>query len=102
MSAIDQSFWSLRYRRVADAVHREIGGEHLLIPIRGNLADLHSIFSLNAVAAAIWEKLDGIRDMDTVREELRSEYDVSEETLETDVREVVNRLADAGLLENLP
>jgi hypothetical protein len=33
---------------------------------------------------------------------LRSEYDVSEETLETDVREVVNRLADAGLLENLP
>ena len=99
MSIEPGMFWQLRYRRVADIVHRDIGGEHLLVPVKGNLVELHAIYSLNEVAAAIWEKLDGNRAMAAIRDELAQEYDTAAEGLESDIREAVLQFANSGLVE---
>ena len=36
-------------------VSRKIAGEVILVPIRKNVGDLESIYTLNEVAARIWE-----------------------------------------------
>ena len=43
-------------------VDRNIAGEVILVPIRNNVGDLESIYTLNETAARIWELLDGVRD----------------------------------------
>jgi hypothetical protein len=101
-SAVPQDFWDLRYRRAAGVVHRDIGGEHLLVPVKGNLVDLRAIFSLNPIAADIWEKLDGQRQLGAIRAALLAEYEVEEDVLEADVREVLSQLAESGLIEVVP
>ncbi len=95
-------FWNLRFRHAAGVVHRDIGGEHLLVPVKGRLVDLRAIFSLNPIAADIWARLDGCRELSAIRDELLAEYDVPEDVLESDVREILARLADSGLIEVVP
>jgi hypothetical protein len=45
------------YRKKKDLVTREIAGETLIVPTRGNLADMQRIFALNGVAGFIWQHL---------------------------------------------
>jgi hypothetical protein len=47
------------YRRSDRIVGRRIAEEHILVPIVGHGADLDSIFTLNKVAAFIWDRIDG-------------------------------------------
>lgn len=102
MSFDPHDFWKSRYRRAAGVVHRDIGGEHLLVPVRGKLIDLRTIFSLNPVAADIWEKLDGQRELGDIRAQLLVEYEVDEDVFEADVREVLHQLVESGLIEVVP
>jgi hypothetical protein len=46
------------YRKKKDLVTREIAGETLIVPTRGNLADMQRIFALDGVAAFIWQHLE--------------------------------------------
>ncbi len=46
-----------RYRRTEEFVARNIAGETVLVPIRRQIGDLESIYTLNAVATFIWERL---------------------------------------------
>lgn len=94
--------WDNHYRRAADVIHRDIGGEHILVPVKGNLADLRCVFTLNPVAAAIWEKLDGSRALAAIREELLAEYQVDDSAADIDIAELIAQLAEAGLLEVVP
>lgn len=47
-----------RYQRNEDFVARKIAGETVLVPIRQQLGDLESIYTLNEVATSIWERLE--------------------------------------------
>ncbi len=45
------------YQRTEEFVARTIAGETVLVPIRRQIGDLESIYTLNAVATFIWERL---------------------------------------------
>jgi hypothetical protein len=47
----------IRYRRSEDFVARTIAGETVLVPIRQQLGDLESIYTMNEVATFIWDRL---------------------------------------------
>ena len=47
------------YQQDPSIVSREIAGEVILVPIRNNVGDLESIYTLNETAARIWALLDG-------------------------------------------
>ena len=47
----------IHYQRRSDIVMRAIAGETVLVPIRQNLGDLESIYTLNQVGTFIWERL---------------------------------------------
>jgi len=87
------------YRRVEDVVLRRVGDEAVLVPVRNRVGDLDSIFTLNETAIAIWEALDGRTTLQTVIDRICEAYDVDAATAAGDAREIIDRLAEAGLLE---
>jgi hypothetical protein len=86
-----------RYERSDEAVRRVIAGEILLVPIRGELAQLQQMFVLDAVGDFIWGRLDSSRDLVALAGEIAGEFDVSREVALRDLVEFVDRLCDAGL-----
>lgn len=75
-------------------ISRRIGDEVILVPIRRNVADLESIYTLNPVAARIWELIDGKRQVKGIKEAILQEYEVDERKAEKDLREFLSQLEE--------
>ncbi len=73
-------------------VSRKIAGEVILVPIRKNVGDLESIYTLNEVAARIWELIDGKRRACQIRDTIIEEFDVTPEQAEDDLLELLEKL----------
>ena len=77
---------------------RRIGDEVILVPIRGKLAQLQQIFSLNTVGAFIWDQIDGTRDLAALKTALIETFDVDEQTAEADLESHIEELEEADLI----
>ena len=56
-------------------------------------------FGLDPIGARMWEALADTGDIEAVAAQLASEYDVEEDTLLSDLRQLGTELTEAGLLE---
>lgn len=86
------------YRKSVNVVSRSIDGERLIVPIRSSAADLDSIFTLNDVAARIWDLVDGRRSVDEIVELIHCEFIVDREQAAADVHAFLGQLEEAGLV----
>src|SRR5688500_14671331 len=86
------------YRHADDVICRQVGTESILVPIKNNVGSLDYIYTLSAVAARIWELLDGTRPIDDVVSALCEEYEVSREQAAADVAELVSDLENVSLV----
>ncbi len=59
-------------------------------------------FSLNGIAAEIWQALERGRSIVEIEEDLSSVYDVPRDKLRRDLRHLVAALAEASLLVSRP
>jgi hypothetical protein len=84
------------YEKDPSIVHRNIAGEAILVPIRRNVADLESIYTLDEVAARIWELIDGQRRVEEIRDAIVEEYEVSLDVAEVDLVEFIQQLEAIG------
>ena len=87
------------YRKKENIVTRHIAGETLLVPIYGELANMEKIFTLDPVAAFIWEQLDGERSLKEIRDGVLNAFDVKKEQADTDISEFIDELLKADLVE---
>ena len=85
---------SHRYSRNPDFVFRQIADEMILVPIRQEVGDFESLFSLNSTASRIWDLLDGTRDLAAIRDALASEFDIGEEDLTAHLLTFVEHLKE--------
>ncbi len=99
MMSLEEKALKSSFRKRGEIVSREIAGETILVPIKGKLADMQQIFSLNPVAAYIWRCLDEKSDRDAIAAELLDRFDVGREEAERDVRDFMEELLKAGLIE---
>ncbi len=82
------------YQKSPDIVSRKIADEVILVPIRQNVGDLESIYTLNEVAVRIWELIDGERKMGEIKDTIVEEFAVSLEEAEKDLRELLQKLEE--------
>ena len=79
---------------------REICGEHVILSHGMDNIDFSKIISLNETAALMWTEAEGRGDFDA--EELVAAlleyYEVDEETARKDVRRVLDKWQEIGLL----
>src|SRR5262249_60437004 len=84
--------------RYPHVVSRRIGVEVIVLPIRKNLGDLDSIYTLNDVGARIWELLDGRRSLREIRDVIVGEYQVTAQVATVDLEAFVEHLTAIGAL----
>lgn len=82
------------YRRNDNFVFRRIEDETILVPIKDNVGDMGSIYSLNELGAFIWEQLDGERRLDAIKKSILDEFDVSANQAEADINEFITDLVE--------
>ena len=80
------------YQKNPDIVFRKIADKCILVPIKRNVADLESIYTLNEVAARIWELLDGKKTVESIKEKIVEEFEVSPQEAEKDLNEFLQKL----------
>jgi hypothetical protein len=64
------------FARSERIVGRRIAGEYVLVPLLGRGADADFIYTLNHVAAAMWEALDGKATGEDVVRRVVEEFEV--------------------------
>jgi hypothetical protein len=82
------------YKKSELIVSRKIADEYILVPIRNNVGDLESIYTLNEVGARIWELVDGKTKIGDIKERLVEEHDVTPEEAEKDILEYMQQLEE--------
>ena len=81
-----------RFVKGPNMVFRRIDDEMILVPIRRNVGDLESIYTLNPVAARIWELIDAKRQVKDIKQVILQEYEVDETEAERDLLEFLSQL----------
>ncbi len=74
MEALEKCFF-----KEDNCVTREIAGETIIVPIKGRVGDLDSIYTLNEVGTLIWQLIDGQKNIGQIVQSVRQTYDVESE-----------------------
>jgi hypothetical protein len=92
----DQERVLIRSRSV---VARVVAGETLIVPIRGKVGDLASIYRLNGTGSLIWKLLDSPRTIGELALAVAKEFEVTPDAANRDVWEFVREMQIVGLVE---
>jgi hypothetical protein len=87
------------FRKKGEFVTRSIAGETIIVPVRGRVGDLDSIYNLNDVAGFIWEKIDGHASVSQLAEAVSGEFEVSVDQAAEDTAEFMSVLESAGMVQ---
>ena len=89
---------SARYVRSSTVVSREIAGETLVVPVRGGVGDLDSIFSFNPLGSELWNLLQAGNSVKEMTDWVEERYDVTFEQALADIQAFIGELSRAGLV----
>ncbi len=89
------------YVKDADLVTRNVVGETIVVPVKSNVGDLDSIYTLNELGTMIWELIDGQKTVNQIAEQICITYDVSPEEARKDSLEFLESLEQAGLIQKI-
>ena len=82
-----------------DVVAREIEGELIIVPLVAGIGDLEDeLFTLNETGKAIWDQLDGKRNLGEVITSLAQTYEALPGEIEADVLGLVEELVRRRML----
>jgi hypothetical protein len=82
--------------KAGDAIWRRIGDE--VVVIKGDGKSAHV---LNKTAALIWEDCDGKRSIDEIATDLCERFNVSLEEARADIREIIAKLTQVGIINQI-
>jgi hypothetical protein len=80
-------------------VSRVVAGETLIVPVRGKVGDLASIYSFNETGSLIWKLLDSPRAVGELVSGVAEEYLVDTEQVRQDVVRFLSEMRGEGLVE---
>ena len=86
------------YTKKNDFVARDISGETIIVPIKNNVGDLNSIFTLNEIGTMIWGLIDGKKSVSEIAKAVSKTYEVKPEVAEKDTLEFLHILKEAELV----
>jgi CTP synthase (UTP-ammonia lyase) len=86
------------YKKSDSIVSRKIADEFLLVPIKQNVGDLESIYTLNEVATRVWELIDGKKKVKEIKDKMVEEFEVTPQEAEKDLASLVKQLLAVGAI----
>lgn len=91
---------SKRFAKESDFVTRNIKEETIIVPVKDDVGDLDSIYTLNEVGSFVWKLLDGQTSVSEIVDAMCSEYDITTEEAQKDVVGLISSLEKAGLIHS--
>ena len=76
-----------------EVLHQIVEGQAVLLELTGQ-----RYFSLDEVGTQIWSLLEEDPDVERVDQHLLARYDTTEATIRKDLLDLINRLAETGLV----
>lgn len=95
------NFNTICFARKDDFVTRNIAGETVIVPVRGNPDELRFAYALNPTGTWIWERIDGKRDVAAILGEISAAFEVEPELAKRDVVELLADLESNGLVRRI-
>jgi hypothetical protein len=86
------------YKKSDSIVSRKIADEFLLVPIKQNVGDLESIYTLNEVATRVWELIDGKKKAGEIKDKIVEEFEVTAQEAEKDLTNLLKQLLAVGAI----
>jgi len=86
-------------RKSSNYVSRKVGSEAVLVPIRANVGDLDSVYTLNPIAERIWSMIDGRTTVAGIVDAICTEYDVDRAEAAADVEALLETFEQANLID---
>jgi hypothetical protein len=80
-------------------VSRVVARETLIVPVRGKVGDLASIYSFNETGSLIWKILEKPRAVAEVVSGVAEAYEVDAERVQQDAMRFLSDMQAAGLIE---
>jgi Coenzyme PQQ synthesis protein D (PqqD) len=87
------------YVRSRAVVSRLIAGETLVLPVRGDVGDLASFYTLNKTATTVWDALERPRSFAEICDVIEQKYEISKEKAETEMLVFVREMCSLGLVK---
>lgn len=79
---------------------REVAGSFVVVPVGKAAVDFGGMMTLNPVGAFVWRALETPTTEAAIVEQVLAAYDVDAQTAQRDVRIYLDKLREAGLLED--
>jgi hypothetical protein len=89
------------FQRSSAVVSRQIAGETLVVPIRGKVGDLASIYSFNETGSVLWTALEHPRSLENLTSLLCQSFEVGWDDARRDVTTFVQEMQAVGLIAPL-
>lgn len=96
---MSETFGNEKLMRSQSVVARVVAGETLIVPIRGKVGDLASIYSFNGTGTLIWKLLESPKTVNQLAVAVVQEYDVDPVQAARDVASFVGEIKAVGLVE---
>ncbi len=87
-----------RFERSQNQVSGNVAGETLIVPVRGGVGDLDSIYMLRQVAQAVWQMLGEGKTVAEMVAGVQAEFDVDHDRATKDMKRFLAELLDEGLI----
>lgn len=78
---------------------KTIADTNVVVPVGTNTVSFRSIISLNDSGAFLWKLLEAGSDEEALVSSMLKEYDVDEKTARADVKEFIENMRAANLLD---
>jgi len=86
------------YNKETNLVTRDIAGETIIVPVKSNVGDLDSIYTLNELGTLIWQLIDGKNSVSQIVDAICSAYDVTPEEAIDDTIDFISAMEEKGLM----
>ena len=81
-------------------VLRKVADEYVLIPHGKKTEEVNEVYTLSDTAAFIYEKLDQVENIEELIHEVSNAYQVEKKEVADDVKEVLQYMKKAGIVES--
>ncbi len=78
---------------------RKIAGSYVIVPVGDDVIDFNGIITLNDSGRFLWELLQNDIEKEEILEKFIAEYGVEENVAKADIKEFMQTLLDAGVVE---
>jgi len=97
----NHAYLKKRFFKDPSVVSRKIADEVILVPISQKASEVAHIYTMNRVAARIWELIDGENNLQDIQKVILTEFDISADQALSDLQEFLQQLQQAGAVKEV-